>query len=64
MPSGLRHGRTTEVLRRWTKLYTGPELVQQYLRDGGAGMVEAQIEGGSIWTLTPIDPTTRLCHPL
>jgi len=23
-----------EVLRRWTKLYTGPELVQQYLRDG------------------------------
>ena len=22
-----------EVLRRWTKLYTGPELVQQYLRD-------------------------------
>ena len=27
-----------EVLRRWTKLYTGPELVQQYLRDGrGAG---------------------------
>ena len=33
-----------EVLRRWTKLYTGPELVQQYLRDGGAGMVEAQIE--------------------
>ena len=31
-----------EVLRRWTKLYTGPELVQQYLRDGGAGMVEAK----------------------
>lgn len=24
-----------EVLRRWTKLYTGPDLVQQYLRDGG-----------------------------
>jgi len=33
-----------EVLRRWTKLYTGPELVQQYLRDGGAGMVDAQLE--------------------
>jgi hypothetical protein len=26
-----------EVLRRWTKLYTGPELVQQYLRDGEGG---------------------------
>ncbi len=38
-----------EVLRRWTKLYTGPELVQQYLRDGGAGMVEAQLEAVQGW---------------
>ena len=41
-----------EVLRRWTKLYTGPELVQQYLRDGGAGMVEAQIEAVQGWAAT------------
>jgi hypothetical protein len=41
-----------EVLRRWTKLYTGPELVQQYLRDGGAGMVEAQLEAVQGWVAT------------
>jgi hypothetical protein len=41
-----------EVLRRWTKLYTGPELVQQYLRDGDAGMVDAQIEVVQGWAAT------------
>jgi len=41
-----------EVLRRWTKLYTGPELVQQYLRDGGAGMVGAQLEAVQGWAET------------
>ena len=41
-----------EVFRRWTKLYTGPELVQQYLRDGGAGMVEAQLEVVQGWAAT------------
>ena len=41
-----------EVLRRWTKLYTGPELVQQYLRDGGAGMVDAQLEAVQGWAET------------
>jgi len=41
-----------EVLRRWTKLYTGPELVQQYLRDGRAGMVDAQLEAVQGWAET------------
>ncbi|AGA32230.1 Transposase-like protein [Thioalkalivibrio nitratireducens DSM 14787] len=41
-----------EVLRRWTRLYTGPELVQQYLRDGGAGLVEAQLEAVQGWAAT------------
>jgi hypothetical protein len=41
-----------EVLRRWTKLYTGPELVQQYLRDGEAGLVSAQIEVVKGWAAT------------
>ena len=30
-----------EVLRRWTKLYTGPELVHQYRRDGEARLISA-----------------------
>jgi REP element-mobilizing transposase RayT len=41
-----------EVLRRWTKLYTGPELVQQYLRDGGAGLGQAQLEAVQGWAET------------
>jgi len=41
-----------EVLRRWTKLYTGPELVQQYLHDGGVGMVDAQLEAVQSWVAT------------
>jgi len=41
-----------EVLRRWTKLYTGPELVQQYLRDGGAGLYAAQLEVVQSWVAT------------
>ena len=41
-----------EVLWRWTKLYTGAELVQQYLRDGGAGIVEAQLEAVQGWAAT------------
>ena len=41
-----------EVLRRWTQLYTGPELVQQHFRDGGAGMVEAQVEVVQGWAAT------------
>jgi hypothetical protein len=41
-----------EVLRRWTKLYTGPELVQQYLRDGGAGLGNAQLEAVQGWAAT------------
>jgi hypothetical protein len=36
-----------EVLRRWTKLYTGPELVQQYLRDGDAGLGRRAARGGA-----------------
>ena len=41
-----------EVLRRWTKLYTGPELVQQYLRDGGADLGTAQLEAVQGWAET------------
>ena len=41
-----------EVLRRWTKLYTGPELVQQYLRDGEAGLGTAQLEAVQGWAAT------------
>jgi hypothetical protein len=40
------------VLRRWTKLYTGPELVQQYLRDGEAGLGSAQLEAVQGWAET------------
>jgi hypothetical protein len=40
------------VLRRWTKLYTGPELVQQYLRDGEAGLGTAQLEAVQGWAAT------------
>ena len=41
-----------EVLRRWTKLYTGPELVQQYLRDGEADLGRAQLEAVQGWAAT------------
>ena len=44
-----------EVLRRWTRLYVGPELVQRYLRDGEAGLSAAQREG--LYTgLNPANP--------
>jgi len=41
-----------EVLRRWTKLYTGPELVQQYLRGGAADLSTAQLEAVQAWAAT------------
>jgi len=41
-----------EVLRRWTKLYTGPELVQQYLRGGEADLGAAQLEAVQAWAAT------------
>jgi hypothetical protein len=41
-----------EVLRRWTKLYSGPALVQQYLRDGGAGLSSTQLEAVQGWAET------------
>jgi len=41
-----------EVLRRWTQLYTGPELVQQYLRDGEAGLGSAQLAAVQGWAET------------
>jgi hypothetical protein len=41
-----------EVLRRWTKLYASPELVQQYLRDGEGGLDRAQLEAVQGWAAT------------
>ena len=41
-----------EVLRRWTRLYKGPELVQRYLCDGELGLGAAQLEVIQGWVET------------
>ena len=41
-----------EVLRRWTRLYVGPELVQRYVRDGEAGLCAAQLDAVHGWAET------------
>ena len=41
-----------EVLRRWTRLYVGPELVQRYVRDGEAGLGAAQLDSVHGWAET------------
>jgi REP element-mobilizing transposase RayT len=41
-----------EVLRRWTRLYVGPELVQRYVRDGESGLCAAQLDAVHGWAET------------
>jgi hypothetical protein len=41
-----------EVLRRWTRLYVGPELVQRVVRDGEAGLCAAQLDAVHGWAET------------
>jgi len=41
-----------EVLRRWTRLYVGPELVQRYVRDGESGLGAAQLDAVHGWAET------------
>jgi len=41
-----------EVLRRWTRLYVGPELVQRYVRDGESGRGAAQLDAVHGWAET------------
>jgi len=41
-----------EVLRRWTRLYVGPELVQRYVRDGESGLDAAQLDVVHGWAET------------
>ncbi|MFO7901873.1 MAG: hypothetical protein R6U98_04370 [Pirellulaceae bacterium] len=40
------------MLRRWTRLYVGPELVQRYVRDGEAGLCTAQLDAVHGWAET------------
>jgi hypothetical protein len=41
-----------EVLRRWTRLYVGPELVQRYEWDGEADLCAAQLDALHGWAET------------
>ncbi|WP_043739223.1 transposase [Thioalkalivibrio nitratireducens] len=41
-----------EVLRRWTRLYVGPELVQHYVRNGEGGLCPAQLDAVHGWAET------------
>jgi len=41
-----------EVLRRWTRLYVGPELVQHYVRHGEEGLCPAQLDAVQGWAET------------
>ena len=41
-----------EVLRRWTRLYVGPELVQHYVRHGEEGLCPAQLDAVHGWAET------------
>ena len=41
-----------DVLRRWTRLYVGPELVQRVVRDGEADLSAAQLDAVHGWAET------------